>query len=499
MTQPTLAVTHHPHWTDMRERWARYRAFYEGIDSADEKAVWIPKGEKEDQADYDMRLRLAEDLGWSGPVVARMSGTLCKTAAELTWPETSTVPQATRDLIDAFRRNCDGMGRSIDSWWSDFEPDVLAMGIRFAEVARAPFIPTPNDPTKEPLPYLTTWNAEEVINWQWDSHGSLLWVVLSREVWEQQSWDQVPIRKVIYRVLDRLSGMEFEMPVGANPQQEKPSPRGQAWQHNLGMVPLAPCYAERRAPLEGVSYIDAISRGDRRLLRLESDQGHASYLHGSPQLAIGTNRDLKDVGVGASHVIKLNPGEGPDKEWAEYLSMDPAGMQVRETIIERTARQAMNHAGIDPNAVATEKATQGKSGVSLAYQFSASEGPRLSKFTEEMDACDRLILEIFVRYYTPSADIPPTQSVFDGTLRRTKKWDMLSAEQAVDLTDGAWDRVKSETWRRAAAADLATKIPGNLPPDKQAEIQKELETADFADPAPLPVDPGAGFPPQAAV
>lgn len=476
-----VLLSRHPHWDAMQARWKRYRALAGCLDEDEAKREWLPKGKREGDDIYRVRLKLSHLTGMSRPALRRMAGTLTRTPGRSSY-EGSTLSSSVQQRLAAFEANADGAGRSLASFWGDWEPEVLRMGSGFVEVARAPLESAPRSAAEEPIPYLTTWRAEECVDWDYDDTGALLWAVLRREATERSTWSEKRSVREFYRVLTRTHGYTYEVS-----QQGGQVIADQEWEHGLGLVPLVPCYARRIAPMHGESYVDELTLADLRVFQLDSDQQISSYLHASPLLKLLVSKPEASFIVGADAFVHLNPQAD---ENAEYLQLDTGGMQVREDIIARTRLTGMNAAGIDPNAM-TEQ-SQGRSGVSIAWSFSTAEQPTLNALSEEMDAADALILEIVTRYLTPGQMPGPEARLWDGAIERIKQWDRMADEQLIELTSEAEGLVRSAAFARAAAKQIAPRIVGHDDPellraigdeiDASTEFDRQLPAQSFGDP-----------------
>lgn len=490
----------HPLYDAQVEDWKRYRAFGQRI--ADKKE-WLPRGEQEDPKDYETRIGLTHSLGFSRAATRRIVGALTTSSAVRQHDEGGTLPANIIERIEEFETDVDRSGLDIEGFHKIILAEALTMGAVGVTLDKDP--PpvgeggqplTPADEGEDPLPYATQWMVEEVIDWEKDDRGVFTWVKLNRDI--SSNDDPMGGRKYyhLWRIYDRQTVREWTQeydPKAVGLPSSAEVIEAPAIVHGLNMVPFAVHYGRYRQPMVGESYIDELSLADWRKLQYDSDQAMASYKHGSPRLAIKTRSDLDEIGVGTSHVLKLNAEE---KEDAFYLENDPVGMKIREDLIESTVRQGFNLAGIDPAAVTAESQAGGgpRSGTSLAMSFSTAEAPALGRISEEMERFELTEHEILARYLTPGELPGPHVRVYDGSIRRVRSWDLMSAERAVDLANGAWDLVKIEEWRKAVAQDLASKIPGNLPEDKLSELVDLIEKSSDFEIVPPPEFPAPGNP-----
>jgi len=464
----------HPVYAAQAPAWARYRAFG---DVLGDMTPWLPKGRQESSETYTTRIALTHSMGFSRAAVRRIQGVLTGKPASRQH-DAGELPANVVERLVAFDKDADRTGTAIEGCAKELLGSALTMGIAATTVDKP--MAEAADESEDPLPFLTGWAAEEVRDWDADENGLLTWVKLRRDISEATSATSARHHFHVWRIYDRQGGREyrqrFDPQSGFGDNTSAVTVTGE-WEHGLGVVPFAPLFARRRGVMAGESYIDELSLADWRKLQYDSDQAMASYLHASPQLTIKTTADLDEVGVGTSHVLKLNPELNED---ANYLETATAGMQVREGLIESAIRQGFNLAGIDPASVTQDgKGGGSRSGTSLAWSFSTSEAPTLAAISEELERWDRAVHEIATRYLVAGALPPAYVEVYDGAISRVRSWDLMSAERSADLALGGWELVKSATWRRAAAADIAVKVPGNIPDDVAAQITAELAEADY--------------------
>lgn len=460
----------HPAYSAAASRWRRYRAMTNGVETNDEKAAWLPRATFESAEAHKTRMTITHSLPLSPASIRRVVGQLLRTPPARDY--TAIGESVAQDDLKQFDANCDGRGKPLTDTVRALFRESLTMGAAFAVIDREAIIDDLATAADESLPFIEHWKAEEVINWSSDAKGSLEWVVLRRCVSSQSDALAKRVTRTIWRVLTRMVGIEYSAPTNdtaASPEVTK------QWIHGLGMVPVVPLHVHSDTPMVGTSYIDTISLADLRKLQFDSDQAMSSYLHGNPRLIIKTARDLDQIAMDASQAIKLNP---EDNEDARYLALDATGMDVRERLVESTGKQALQASGIEPLIDHALQAREAASGAAMAWSFSRSEEPTLSALVDELDRFEVGVHECVMRYIAPpSAGVPAGASsrLFTGTIKHARQWDLLAVDRSVDLAQAAWPMVTSPTWRKAVAADIAKRVPGNLPPEIEHAILSEIQ------------------------
>lgn len=467
----------------MQELWRRYRAFGEGLDTVAEIQSWIPRGAFESEGNYAHRIRLAKDLGVSPSALQRINGALFRGAVTRDYAQTDAV---LGDALREFDARAGGSGVSIDELLDIGSREALMMGVSYYFVGREA---TPNAVTAadESIPFVERYDAEELINWDVDTGGSLLWAVLRRVVSRQATPNDERHDVTIWRVLTPMTSATFE----ARADGDLPTQTSFVG-HGLGRVPLARHFGLRNGAMQGRSYIDALSRADHSRLQLSTDQNFAAFMHANPRLMLRSTRPVDQISADGGRVLVLNPDAN---ETAEYVALDATGLDVMSKMIEAVTRQGATLAGMDPTSFATLGDPKARSGAAMAYSFTSAEAPTLEKAFASLLAVDLEIHELVARYYLPRNTEPPRDQVFKGSITRAKAWDVLALDELVDVATTMWDKTPSPTWRREVVRQVATRAPGNLPPALVEQIGKELDAAAFADePPPDEIDPVTGAP-----
>lgn len=481
--------TLHPHHSAMTYRWSRWRAFGEGIEDDAAKKAWLPRGQGESDDAYNARIALTQDLGTSPSAATRVCGALMRGAVVRDYAASKF-----GDRLKQFDQHAGGVGVTVEKVLERGLAEAARMGLALYFVGRTP-TPGAVNAAQEALPFVEPWKVEELLDWDEEPEtGVLRWVVLRRTVSRRVGPLEDRADRTTWLVLDPLYVRRYE----AEPQGV-PVATGE-YAHGLGVVPLVAHYWKRTGVLRGQSYIAALARADHRRLALESDLAASAALHGSPRLKLKTNKEWDKVFAGPSKALFLN---AEDKEDAEYLELDPSGMDIMSRMTEAGDRRGAELAGMDPatfGPVGSSGATAARSGAAMQWAFSTAEAPTLEDGYEGLHAADVGLHEMVARYLSQGAD-PPDVTVFDGQISREKKWDFLALEDLVEMLSVAKDDVKSETWRREVAKQLAVRVPGNLPPELQAKILREIDAADYSETPPeTDRDPlgGATQPPRRA-
>lgn len=483
----------HPDYASRADLWAILRAFTGVIVDAETKKQWLPQGEHEGDRTYAQRIALAAYVSSAKPAIRRLVGGITKKQPQRTYvgndgkSGTDVRRSVLADRLKAFDANCDRQGATIDNFLREQLTEALKLSSAFVQVDQV------TDPgttlASTPNPFLVPWRREDVINWQLDEFGSPEWVVIRADLSRQEKPDALRQQFRRWIILTRTTGEILEAPMGQTGSGgSAPVSSVRKWTHNLGIVPLVHVPPFRVSAMVADSYCEELAISDRTGFVLESDQLIASSVHASPRMVIETSSPLSEVMADTGRAIKLNPDKG---EKVSMLAFDAAGVDSRERLIARRRADADRATGLDATTTTgTGSGSTGgaRSGASIAWGFSTSEGPMLSAIAEAMQRADYEIHEIVARYIL-GAPANAGEAAFQGEIAWPREWDMLTPDRAVDLVATAEPAIKSPTWRKAAARYLAAQIPGNIPADVLTAINDEIESADYSAPEVIPPAP----------
>ena len=493
----------HPHYSAMTELWRRYRDFGEGVDGDEDKRQWLPQGTFESDENYKQRLRLTQDLGLCPAALRRIVGALFAEPAQRDYSKLDAKLAAE---LAAFDANAGGAGISIEDFLEQTTEEAAKLGVAFVFVGREP-TPGAMSPADEKLPFCEAYQVEELINWDVDTRDVPLWVVLRRATTRQTSPTTPREGVTIWRVItrERVDTYEAVNPAPAIAGAPVVTPSGSAAEprlvssveHRLGLVPVAQHHGIKLKSFKGRSYVDELSRADLRAFILGSDQAMTAHLHGNPRLLIRSRRKIDEIAADGGRALVLDPDTN---ETAEYVQLDSGGIEAVAAMQRDVGERGATLAGMDPGTFATQGDPKARSGAAMQWSFSAAEGPTLTKLWKWLVGADLEIHEIATRYLLPAGATPEAhERVFQGSITRPKNWSMMPVADLIDVFTTVRDDVKSPTWRKETAKQIATRAPGNLPPEKVKAILQEIDAADYAavepapPPVPMPHDPAAAM------
>jgi len=486
----------HPHYLAMVDLWRRYRDFGEGVDGEEDKREWLPQGAFESNENYRHRLRLTQDLGLCPAALRRVVGALFAGSSTRDY---SALDAKLRGELEAFDANAGGVGVTVDDFLEQTAEEAAKMGIALVFVGREP-TPDAVSAADEKLPFCEAYLAEELINWDVDARDVPLWVVLRRQTTRQSSPTSQREGVTVWRVITRETVTTFEAvnpapaiagaPVVTAPGSSAEPRQVASAVHGLGMVPVAQHHGIKLKAFRARSYVDELSRADLRAFILGSDQAMTAHLHGNPRLLVRSRRKIEEIAADGGRALVLDPDTN---ETAEYVQLDGGGIGAVADLQRDVAERGATLAGMDPGTFATQGDPKARSGAAMQWSFSAAEAPTLNKLWKNLVAADVEIHEIATRYLLPRGSVPSAdERVFKGSVTRARNWSLMPIADLIDVYTTVRDDVKSETWRRETAKQIAARAPGNLPPEKVQAILGEIDAADYkavapdAPPNPLP-------------
>lgn len=176
----------HPEWVDLREFWAHMDLLYRGGKAiVDNAAQFLERRPAEAQRVYDARCRSATYQNILGAALGWYESKLFSAEPQFYARRGEAAVQD--EFLQAFLKNCDRCGkpfvRAMAEWFSLAVRDGSAYVLLdlpatpLAQTFRAQKLMGALDP------YIVTFAAEQVTNWDTDAQGNFEWVVISTTFW----------------------------------------------------------------------------------------------------------------------------------------------------------------------------------------------------------------------------------------------------------------------------------------------------------------------------
>lgn len=434
----------HPDYAAWEPEWLRYRDVVG--DALVDKERYLPRNKFEPVTQYDFRVELSQFVPESGLAIDRLLGALYKEK-----PKRDLAGHAPE--LKGFMDRATRKGQSFNQIIEDISHRMMSYGTTRVLV-NVPPVNLPDNAT--PLtsdggltraeeqraglrPSIIDYSPFAVLDWEHDIDGVISYCRIKEErtvrLPSELESDKTHGKFVRFLEYDR------ETVTWTDFQETKDSEMEQVGTietrtHGLGVVPLVVENLREVKEFIGHSFIRYGSRADIRKFQAESDLAYDTYMHAHPFLAIWTEDELKEVGVGSSTFLKLNPGTGSQgREDARYVESPANAFEALQQVIEENRTLIYRQAQVDPlGQISSGKSTQNfqASGVSRAWSFGTSEARVLGKVADRMESLERQILEIVLRFLDPDARAKPPGEVFEGNIQYPEDYDLSSTHQLIE-------------------------------------------------------------------
>lgn len=480
----------HPDFLAWQEEWERYRDCLG--DELEDKSRYLPKAWFEPDKEYQFRLKISEFIPESGLAVERILGALFneKPKRELKGHE--------KDL-EEFLENADRKGNSWNAVVEEIAFHLLGYGVTRTLVTVPPVqfrqfgseegrAEIPQEVTRaieqelKIRPYVINYTPLSVIDWEVDNDGKLKMVRI-REEYTISNNSAFPAGRSHFRAIRFIEFTTIFVTWWDFYENDKGG-----WDlvgedraaHGLGVVPMVSESIREIKPFIGQSFIRYSSRADIQKMRAESDLAYDTYIHAHPVLAVWTEDELGQVGVGSNTYLKLDPGSGGGaREDARYLEAPTSAFDALHRVIEEKRGQIFRQAKIDPMAIASAGASSifQASGAARAWSFGTSEARMLSKIADKMEQIERKVLDLVLRYQTAWSEtlLDPEEMLFKGTIQYPEEFDLASTAQLLDETEQIAGLINSPTLLRVIHKRIAASKVGDTTAKILSKIQKEID------------------------
>jgi hypothetical protein len=315
-------------------------------------------------------------------------------------------------------------------------------------------------------PYLYEILPENMLNWRLDDYGQPLEILFRVELDVPGSLlDKVPsdaqgkgaARKVQYRYWSREIWQVYEQ--GSPHATIEFKSEGT---HKLGKIPLAVLFHKRLKPFSGEGLLKDSAKIGQLMTNWVSalDEAFEVQMFAIP---VWTSKvSPTDGGVGVTTVLHLDPEKG---EKFEYVTPSTQPFESSWEAFYRMLQLANKAMGISPKAITSGGKSDPQSGVSKEWDFQETEKVMCRMALNEQEAAESCfdLLEAW------------TGTKWKGSIQYAQNYDLASAQDDInDLISlqsaGLPKTARQELMRRV----VAKKMP-NLPEDKHAAIQKEID------------------------
>lgn len=238
-------------------------------------------------------------------------------------------------------------------------------------------IPKNPDPA-HPMPYIATYNAEAITNWDTGTRGQidipeLNLVVLNESTFRRTSegfeWEWVQQYRVLVLgddVINEEKGLYRQaLFVGQEAQYNKemleaPSIRGKTLEH----IPFVFINAQDNLPTPDLAPMMGLAKLSLAVYRGEADYRQNLFMQGQDTLVVIGGKDDDIIRTGAGSTINLRAGSGVD---AKFIGVTATGLSEQREALENDKVAARNKSG----QLIDARSKQKESGEALTTRVSA--------------------------------------------------------------------------------------------------------------------------------
>jgi len=475
--------TKHPDYKEWEEEWLRYQDVVG--DTLVDKKKYLPKNKFEPQDQYDFRIELSQFIPESGLAVSKIIGAIFSEKPKREFPGQEA-------QLKRFLDNADRKGGSWNSVMETIAFNLLSYGTTRVLVNVPPAKPSEEVASKEGeavvtramekaadiRPYVVVYKPLDIIDWDVDDDEVLKSLRIREERYlpPLAGVDGKHRKAVKFITYDQWAVRWIDFVQGGKGEWEI-NGAGESI-HELGMVPMVVDGLREVKPMIGHSFLRYSSRADIRKAQTESDQAYDGFIHAHPFLAVWTDDEMKEVGVGSNTWLKLNPGSGGvGREDAQYLQPPASAFDALKQIVEDSRTQIYRQANTDPLGVISGGGTTFQaSGVARAWSFGTSEARMLSKIADKLEQIEKRVFEMVLRYEEPiNKTTPIDDPVFKGSVQYPEEFDMSSTAALLEETEKIAQMVNSETLLRTLHKRIAASKVGDTTAKELKIIKDEIE------------------------
>jgi hypothetical protein len=243
-------------------------------------------------------------------------------------------------------------------------------------------------------PYLELVSPTEVVNWDVDDGGRLVWALVRERAGHSDVIGGPSVRRVgeartVYRLWTPTAWFLYEKPA------ERPA---ESWvladsaEHGLGVVPLAVVrHRDLDGGIGGASLLRDIAVLNREVYNLASLLQEVLYrqtfgqlvAQGSAEEYVGEDETLAKLGTSSIFLYPVG------REAPRYISPEPANAEMLQSQIDRLVAEIYRLAGLQVPEVDAPRAPE--SGLARAYRFLDTSGTIRDKAAAVGDAFEQAL------------------------------------------------------------------------------------------------------------
>lgn len=362
--------------------------------------------------------------------------------------------------VTAWWQDVDGRGTGIDAWMREGSHGAALYGWRAAYLDRPE-----GEYARGQVATVARWlDPEELIDWETDGDGALVWARLRSETETRDPWTGEESERYVYTTWTRDEWERVELEEQGDRYVLVDAVRQP---HSLGRVPLAILrYADADCDLYGQSMVDGIVAASVEYFNVSSELREWERGQCFGVLCVQSDNPdvLQSLRVGVHGGIRVEPGMG----FPAYVTPPTeVGAHLRTRLAEVKA-DIYEMASLERPGAEIEI-----SGISRAYKLEQM-GARLQTFARRCEAFERELVDLLARW---DGEDPETWR--DATrveyAARFDVVDLSTSLQPYYDAIGTADALVPET-TRAARLTIGAALNPQATPSERAALAEQVET-----------------------
>ena len=327
--------------------------------------------------------------------------------------------------------------------------------------------------TKTGEPVIVFYEADQILDYDFDPSGSLAWIKVVESSIERAAWNSDAEHVKTVFVIDAVNVKSWKI------YDSKPEPVPQPdVAHGRGFVPVAlgNFFADKSGL--GNSCLIQCADADIAATQILSDLRWTLFVLGSPILqfraqSTDEGKTARQLGVGTSRYTIVNCAKGEmGEEDLSFVQMDAAGIEWLYNLYSEMKNKAKDASGKGGDVALTAPAEQ--SGVSRAWEFKTGEERMLFLLTFQLQTFCTAIIKIVaqVKGLDPAlfcVEFSKDFEVADPTKKATALGPVIETCKTYKLSSAL----------QAGLRELI-EISIDMTPEEKAEFENELAAIDLA-------------------
>lgn len=460
------------------DRLGQFRALYEGGKRWEALvSEWLPAHPQETPENYEHRKRRALYHNHAGPIVDLIAAFLFSQGPE--------IGNFERSWFGDFSANVDREGTSLELWFKRLLNDALVGRWALAWV-NLPAIPegvtfeSRGDQERLGLldAYLDDLDACQIIDWERDSQGKLVWVMVRDELSRRDGPESPRRRRIRWTSIDAELIRRWEWTPPDDHPEKEPSEEDEAQEqpaiaHGFGELPLV----ELRLP-PGLHAMGKLHHPAIAHMRARNDLSWALHRGAHPLLVIQEPYDSGRPVLGSGAYLRVDPLGSvsyAEPSGASFQLLADDVVQLREELYRVVHQMAI---GADSSATRSKM-----SGESKKTDWQAMEIV-LASLAEIVKPALAATLRLVDLARGTKSPVTPTIGGLEGWQEEDLETWLAAATQALDAAQ------LSPTFRKEVAKRQARRVLTDASPETLAKVDGEIDAADTTQPSPhLPPPP----------